>query len=600
PGGSRGGVGGGFGLTTIDGQPGQGAGGGSGATGDDAGGGGGGHDARGLDGTADGSGAPGVGGGTYVSFASLTGGSGGGGGSSDDDAPTGIDPTDDGGGGGGGGGGTVVIDALGDVSVSGHIDATGGPGGLSGCSAGDGGGGSGGTIVVTSPRRVIAPLARLDVRGGPGGVNSGAGGRGQVYAGAPPTCTDGVRNLDETDVDCGGIVCAGCPVRSACRVDSDCGAGDCVRGFCQAAHCGDGTRSGTETDADCGGPACLACGDGAMCAMDRDCVGTCDAATCVSCADGTRNQGESDVDCGGPACGGCADGATCSLDADCAGSGCEGGRCVSCVDGVLDDMETGVDCGGPECGGCAGGEPCHASRDCLSGMCTASTCTGDARSCAEILARYPGSPSGRYTIRPAPSELARAVWCDMTTDGGGWTLVGASFGTPLDDAASAYYADLATMAPSTANPGIWDGMRPLLSGLSDVRFTCTATYAGAPTAVDLSFYANDMYASFTAGDDAASCGRTYGGTAVPPYPARRDNATGRMQAEGDRFDCAADGVGPILEDFCGDTADFTVDFDDHGMDCDQGDGTDWGEDDGTPKCGQSGVTAGSWQVWVRE
>jgi len=59
-------------------------------------------------------------------------------------------------------------------------------------------------------------------------------------------------------------------------------------------------------------------------------------------------------------------------------------------------------------------------------------------------------------------------------------------------------------------------------------------------------------------------------------------------------------VGPIVEDFCGDRGDFTVDFDDHGMDCDGSDGTDWGEDDATRKCGVAGLTDGEWHVWVRE
>jgi hypothetical protein len=48
------------------------------------------------------------------------------------------------------------------------------------------------------------------------------------------TCTDGVKNQDETGVDCGGT-CSPCPT------------------------CTDGIQNGTETDVDCGGDDCAAC-----------------------------------------------------------------------------------------------------------------------------------------------------------------------------------------------------------------------------------------------------------------------------------------------------------------------------------------------------
>ncbi len=48
------------------------------------------------------------------------------------------------------------------------------------------------------------------------------------------------------------------------------------------------------------------------------------------------------------------------------------------------------------------------------------------------------------------------------------------------------------------------------------------------------------------------------------------------------------------------TSDFTVDFDNRGMDSNQNDGTDWGEDDGQRKCGRSGLGTGQWFVYARE
>ncbi len=76
----------------------------------------------------------------------------------------------------------------------------------------------------------------------------------------PETCFDGVKNGNETGVDCGSD-CQPCPT------------------------CDDGIMNGSETDIDCGGPDCDAC------------LETCD--------DGVLNNGEEEIDCGGPNCDPC-------------------------------------------------------------------------------------------------------------------------------------------------------------------------------------------------------------------------------------------------------------------------------------------------------
>jgi len=48
-----------------------------------------------------------------------------------------------------------------------------------------------------------------------------------------PTCTDGLRNGPETDVDCGGGICVPCAVGRTCQVATDCLSGLCVAGVCQ-------------------------------------------------------------------------------------------------------------------------------------------------------------------------------------------------------------------------------------------------------------------------------------------------------------------------------------------------------------------------------
>ena len=240
-------------------------------------------------------------------------------------------------------------------------------------------------------------------------------------AGTCISCSDGVQNGDETDVDCGGSSCQRC--RSAqpdgtpaqmCAGDSDCVEGMCRRGgvggmtrMCMS--CFNGVRDYLEGDADCGTGCPRLCPNTeppTSCFTDGDCVsgycrqggrgspGTSDpTGSCVEvdtalCTDGALTaELETGVDCGGDCralgflCGaneGCMD------DNDCAGGVCDDsgtdnnndlGACVSCDDGAQNGDETGVDCGGAECGSCPDGVGCTGDSDCQSGQCTSGTCT---------------------------------------------------------------------------------------------------------------------------------------------------------------------------------------------------------------------------------
>jgi hypothetical protein len=117
-----------------------------------------------------------------------------------------------------------------------------------------------------------------------------------------PTCTDNLKNADETDVDCGGGLCTTCNTGKGCHVDTDCRSKLCKDGACLAATCDDKTRNGSETDVDCGGPSCHACDLNALCAGINDCVSrVCVGGRCAapSCGDGFQNGDETSVDCGG-------------------------------------------------------------------------------------------------------------------------------------------------------------------------------------------------------------------------------------------------------------------------------------------------------------
>ncbi len=135
--------------------------------------------------------------------------------------------------------------------------------------------------------------------------------------------------------DCGGP-CGPCPMSKPCAVPTDCASLVCRSNACAAPSCSDGVRNGNETGVDCGDPqfACPSCGVGAPCVTDGSCAsGLCVLSRCAAadaCFNRLRDSGEPDVDCGGALCGPCADGASCATDGDCqSGSGCLSGVCSS-------------------------------------------------------------------------------------------------------------------------------------------------------------------------------------------------------------------------------------------------------------------------------
>ena len=236
------------------------------------------------------------------------------------------------------------------------------------------------------------------------------------------SCSDGVKNGAETDTDCGGGSCNACAAGKSCGGTTDCVSGVCTSGACVAGTCTDGVKNGAETDTDCGGGTCTACAAGKKCSVVADCdSGVCTAGACAAatCTDSVTNGAETDVDCGGGTCAACAVGKVCAKGADCAAGVCTSGACAaaSCSDAVKNGSETDVDCGGT-CNPCAAGKKCTVAKDCATNLCTSGACAY-AASCAKILAGNTSAGSGVYTIQPASAPVK--VYCDMTTDGGGWT-----------------------------------------------------------------------------------------------------------------------------------------------------------------------------------
>ena len=297
------------------------------------------------------------------------------------------------------------------------------------------------------------------------------------------------------------------------------------------------------------------------------------------------------------------------LDNDCDGTADEaptdvGEACTVGVGFCARTDRTGCQEGEEVCGAIAGEpreEVCNEIDDDCDGevddglLCTVFS------SCLDALEQG-FEASGVYRIADL-DDTPREVFCDQVTDGGGWTLVASTRDRTSNDTRQNYYDELATLAPQVSRVGVWDGVRPL-TDLWDMRFACRAASAEDPAAamnVDLSFYSVPWYDIITTGEDVDSCFQPSQGEAVRVQPARANNLTGQSVEPGTRWVQGPNGD-LVGEDFCGDTSDFTVDFDNRGMDSNQTDGTDWGEDDGRRKCGavEANDLDGQWFILVRE
>jgi hypothetical protein len=192
---------------------------------------------------------------------------------------------------------------------------------------------------------------------------------------------DGVKNGDETDVDCGGTMAPACADTKGCLVASDCTSGVCTGKICKAPTSTDGVQNGNETGIDCGGTSTGAgkCPAGMGCLSNADCANVkCDTVQkkCLpaSHTDGLKNDGETGVDCGGTAPSKCPTGEGCVSTTDCNAVACDVGATNLCLapthtDGIKNLGETGTDCGGAAPLKCATGEGCVATSDCNNVAC---------------------------------------------------------------------------------------------------------------------------------------------------------------------------------------------------------------------------------------
>jgi hypothetical protein len=151
--------------------------------------------------------------------------------------------------------------------------------------------------------------------------------------GTGSACDNGAKDGTESDVDCGGSCSGKCPDGRACNAGTDCASGVCVGAVCgqwtSPGSCSDGIKDGPESDIDCGRMCPARCSAGKVCVVDDDCTsgGICAGARCVTCSDGVKNTDESDIDCGGR-CANCGAGRVCNGDDDCASGVCSAKVCL--------------------------------------------------------------------------------------------------------------------------------------------------------------------------------------------------------------------------------------------------------------------------------
>lgn len=153
----------------------------------------------------------------------------------------------------------------------------------------------------------------------------------------PPHCWNQAQDGNETASDCGGS-CRGCDNGQACKTNQDCMASyGCAGGKCEymPPRCNDGIKNGDETDLDCGGPCrweVPLCSPGKNCKEHADCqsqfcvVGVCQQQS--TCVDGLKGPLEADVDCGGNCVANCPDGSSCLNDWDCQSGACLFAKCA--------------------------------------------------------------------------------------------------------------------------------------------------------------------------------------------------------------------------------------------------------------------------------
>ena len=274
---------------------------------------------------------------------------------------------------------------------------------------------------------------------------------GGCVAGTPPDCSDGVSCTTDACDETAGL-CRNIPSDTSCGVNEHCDATlGCTPQCAGNADCDDGLFcNGAET---CVSGGCVAgtppdCSDGVSCTTDAcdETAGLCrNIPSDAAC--GVNEHCDATLGCT-PQCAGnadCDDGLFCNGAETCVSGGCVAGTPPSCGDGVACTVDL-CDETGARCLSVPESSMCGASERCTSSGCVALGASVDnpATSCNAILLAGVATGDGTYWVDPdgAGGQGVRQVYCDMTTDGGGWMLI------EKNDASSTADATAAEVSPS--------------------------------------------------------------------------------------------------------------------------------------------------------
>ncbi|MBL8600472.1 MAG: hypothetical protein JNK72_00965 [Myxococcales bacterium] len=237
---------------------------------------------------------------------------------------------------------------------------------------------------------------------------------------------DGACSNPQSDVlNCGtcGTVCAAVANATRACTSGRCGF-TCNAGF---ADCDANPANGCEVFTGTDPRHCGACGT--VCQGGANATAVCNLGRCaLDCAagfadcDGNPANGcEVDTRSTTAHCGVC--GRVCAMGAN-AAARCTQGACESSCNAGFADCDANV---GNGCEVTLANNPAHCGacgNVCPSGVCANGRC-GELATCQTLHQSQPQAPSGLYMIDPdgAGGAAPFQVYCDMVTDGGGWTLV---------------------------------------------------------------------------------------------------------------------------------------------------------------------------------